>query len=86
MRRYWVYLLECADGTLYAGWTTDLERRLRAHSTGRGSRYTRGRRPVRLIYQEECPSENTARRRESVLHRMRRAQKMQLIERGGEIA
>ena len=48
-----VYILQCADGTLYTGWTTDLERRLQAHNSGRGARYTRGRRPVRLVYSEE---------------------------------
>jgi len=71
---------------LYAGWTMDAERRLRAHGTGRGSGYTRGRCPVGIVYREECPSENTARKRESALHRLRRAQKLHVIERGGEIA
>lgn len=79
-------LLECVDDMVYAGWTTDVERRLRARSTGRGSRYTRGRCPVRIVYREECLSESTARKRESALHRLRDAQKLQLIERGGEIA
>jgi len=83
MKRYWVYLLECADGTLYAGWTTGLERRLREHNSGRGSKYTRGRRPVSLVYREECPSESVARKREVALHRLRRAQKLELIRRGG---
>jgi putative endonuclease len=81
MPTYWVYLLQCADGTLYAGWTTDLERRLSAHNAGRGSRYTRGRRPVSIIYREECASESEARRREIALKRMGRAQKLRLIER-----
>lgn len=86
MRRYWVYLLECSDDTLYAGWTTGLERRIGAHNAGRGSRYTRGRRPVRLVYREECSSESAARHREVILHRMSRARKLELIERGGESA
>ncbi|MCG2769090.1 MAG: GIY-YIG nuclease family protein [Anaerolineae bacterium] len=84
-RRYWVCLLECVDGMVYAGWTTDVERLLRADSTGRGSRHTRRRCPVRIVYREECLSENIARNRESALRRLRHAQKLQLIERGGEI-
>jgi len=73
------YILECADGTLYVGWTTDLERRLRAHNAGRGGRYTRGRRPVRLAYFEEHSTRQEARRREVVLRRLPRAVKLGLI-------
>ena len=46
----WVYMLECGDGSLYTGWTNDLARRLAAHQSGRGAKYTRGRAPVRLVY------------------------------------
>ncbi len=74
-----VYILECADGTFYTGWTTDLERRLQAHNAGRGGRYTRGRRPVRLAYYEECPTRGEAQRREAVLRRLPRVQKLKLI-------
>ena len=48
------YILLCADGTLYTGWTNDIEKRLAAHNAGRGAKYTRGRRPVTLLYSEEC--------------------------------
>jgi len=79
------YILECADGTLYTGWTEDLARRVRAHNAGRGARYTRGRRPVRLVYWEAQPSRNAAQRREAALRRLSRAQKQQLIHAfGGE--
>ena len=81
-----VYLLECADGTYYTGWTTDVARRLRAHNAGRGARYTRGRRPVRLVYVEEHASRGQAQRREAALRRLSRAEKAALIaSRTGEI-
>jgi putative endonuclease len=79
------YILECADGTLYTGWTKDLARRVQAHNDGRGARYTRGRRPVHLVYWETQPSRNAAQRREAVLRRLSRVQKRQLIHAfGGE--
>lgn len=76
-----VYILRCADGTLYTGWTTDLERRLRAHNSGQGAKYTRGRRPVRLVYWEEQPNRSAAQRREAAIRRLSRARKLELIER-----
>ena len=75
-----VYILKCADGTLYTGWTTDLERRLRAHNSGQGARYTRGRRPVHLVYREEQPNRRAAQRREAAIRRLSRADKLKLIE------
>ncbi len=75
-----VYILQCADGTLYTGWTTDLERRLQAHNSGRGARYTRGRRPVRLAYREEQSDRSAAQRREAAIRRLSRADKLKLIE------
>ena len=77
---HYTYIIECADGTLYVGYTTDVERRLEAHNAGRGARYTRGRRPVKLVYLEEWPTESAARKREVALRRLRRAQKLQLIK------
>ena len=53
---YFVYLLRCADGTLYTGCTNDLDRRLAAHNAGKGAKYTRSRRPVVLVYREQAPS------------------------------
>lgn len=76
-----VYILQCADGTLYTGWTMDLERRLRAHNSGQGARYTRGRRPVRLVYQEEQPTRSAAQKREAAIRRLSRASKLRLIKR-----
>jgi putative endonuclease len=72
------YILLCADGTLYTGWTSDLDRRLREHNAGRGSRYTRARRPVTLYYSEPQPDSLTARRREIAIKRMPRSKKIAL--------
>jgi putative endonuclease len=74
-----VYILQCADGTLYTGWTTDLEQRLRAHNSGQGAKYTRGRRPVRLVYREEQPTRSAAQRREAAIRHLSRAEKLKLI-------
>ena len=74
-----VYILECADGTYYTGWTTDLARRVAVHNAGRGSRYTRLRRPVKLIYWEEHPDRSSAQRRELAVKRLPRARKMALV-------
>jgi putative endonuclease len=74
-----VYILECADGSYYTGWTTDLSRRLLTHNAGRGSRYTRIRLPVRLVYWEEHPDRASAQRRELALKRLSRARKTAII-------
>ena len=74
-----VYILQCADGTLYTGWTTDLERRLRAHNSGQGARYTRGRRPVSVAYHEEQPTRSAAQKREAAIRRLSRVDKLKLI-------
>ena len=77
-----VYILRCADGTFYTGYAMDLEQRCAAHNDGRGARYTAGRRPVRVVYSEACPTVSHALRREHALKRLTRAGKEALIERG----
>lgn len=80
MDKQWVvYILECADGTLYTGITDDLERRLKAHNSGRGAKYTRGRGPVQLRYQEPCGDHGMALRREIAIKRLTRTEKWALI-------
>jgi putative endonuclease len=74
------YILECSDGTYYTGWTTDPQRRLRQHNAGRGARYTRSRRPVRLVYVEECPDRASAMKRERVIKSLSRPQKEKLFQ------
>lgn len=73
------YLLKCADGSLYAGWTFDPSARLAAHNGGTGAKYTRARRPVELAYLERCDDKRTAMQREAALKRMTRAQKLALV-------
>jgi putative endonuclease len=75
----WVYLLACADGSLYCGWTTDLERRVAMHARGRGARYTRSRLPVRLALALAMPDSRSARREEARIKRLPRAAKLALI-------
>jgi putative endonuclease len=77
----WVYLLRCADGTLYCGWTIDLEQRIAAHNAGRASRYTRTRLPVELAWSQELPDRTAARREEARIKGLTRAGKLALIAR-----
>ena len=75
----YVYLLRCADNTLYCGWTTDLEKRLKIHNSGQGAKYTRSRLPVQLVYHEEYEDRHEALSREWHIKRMSRAEKEALI-------
>ena len=75
-----VYILRCADGTLYTGWTSDLDRRLKTHAAGKGGKYTRARLPVQLVYTERFETEHEARSREWHIKRLTRAQKLALTE------
>ncbi len=81
--RWFCYLLACADGTLYAGVTTDPDRRVAEHNRGTGARYTRARRPVHLVYLEPHPDRSSASRREHELKRLSRAEKLALANAGG---
>ena len=74
-----VYMLECADGSLYTGITTDLERRLAEHAAGKGARYTKGRGPFRLVYRETCAGRAEASRRETTIKLLSRAEKLRLF-------
>ncbi len=76
---YYCYILECADGTYYTGWTTDPQRRLKTHNAGKGARYTRYRRPVKLIYLEEHTNRTAAMKREIAIKKLSRQQKQNLI-------
>lgn len=82
---WFVYMLRCGDGSLYTGCTNDLYRRLKAHQSGRGAKYTRSRRPVALVYQEELPDRSAALRREAAVKRLTRAQKLALIQKKEEL-
>lgn len=78
-RQVAVYIVECRDGTLYTGWTTNVERRVKQHNAGRGARYTKTRGPVRLVYVEPQPNRRAALKRELKIKRMSRSQKLKLI-------
>lgn len=75
----WIYIVECADQTLYTGWTTNLEQRVAAHNSGQGAKYTRSRRPVKLVFSEQQPDRSSALKREAEIKRMSRAKKLALI-------
>lgn len=79
---FFCYIVECADGTFYTGWTTDPERRVKQHNKGTGAAYTRMHRPVRLVYLEPQPDRSTAMRREVALKRLSRDRKKKLIQTG----
>lgn len=76
----YVYIVVCNDGTLYTGWATNVEARVKAHNAGQGSRYCKQRRPVRLVYREELSTRREAQRRELAIKRMPRRRKLALIE------
>lgn len=73
------YMLRCGDGSLYTGWTNDLEKRLKAHQAGKGSKYTRSRLPVELVWWEDCGTRKAAMSREWHLKRLSREEKLGLI-------
>ena len=75
----WTYILRCADGSLYTGWTNDLEKRLRSHNSGKGSKYTRTRLPVELVYSEPFETKEEAMSREWHIKRLSREEKLSLI-------
>ncbi len=79
---WYVYILRCGDGSLYTGITDNIPRRLAAHQAGRGAKYTRGRGPLKLVYQEEVSDKTAALRREIEIKRLKRAEKERLIESG----
>ena len=76
-----VYILRCGDGSLYTGWTNDLEHRIKMHAEGKGGKYTRAHLPVELVYFESFETATEARRREVKIKQMSREEKLRLIER-----
>lgn len=79
LNKSYVYILKCSDGTLYTGYTNNLEKRLKAHNSGKGAKYTRGRRPCILVYYEELRDKSSALKREYEIKQMSREQKLNLI-------
>ncbi len=77
---WYLYILRCKDGTLYTGITTDVDKRLEAHRSGKGAKYTRGRSPLELVYRETCGSHSEALKRERKIKSLTREEKQKLIE------
>ena len=77
---FFCYMVECADGTFYTGWSTDPVHREKVHNAGKGAKYTRIRRPVKLIYMEELPDKSSALKRERAIKKFSRKRKEKLIE------
>lgn len=77
---WYLYILRCKDDSLYTGITTDVEKRLEAHRSGKGAKYTRGRGPLELVYWEECGGHSNALKREWEIKQLPRARKQQLIQ------
>lgn len=77
---YYVYMLRCADGSLYTGSTNDVAKRMAAHQEGRGAKYTHGRLPVQLAYTEACADKSAALKREAAIKKLRRAKKLELVK------
>ncbi|KJS85283.1 MAG: hypothetical protein JM58_08885 [Peptococcaceae bacterium BICA1-8] len=77
---YFIYILECKDGTLYTGWTTNIEARLEKHNKGKGAKYTRTRLPVTLKYYEVFETKTEAMQREAIIKKMTRLEKYKIIE------
>ena len=77
---WYLYILRCKDNTLYTGITTDVEKRLEAHRSGKGAKYTRGRGPLELVYREECGGHSAALRREAEIKGLTREEKLKMIK------
>jgi putative endonuclease len=80
---HWVYVVRCADGTYYTGYTTDVERRVAEHNDGVGAKYTRGRAPVELAYRERFDSRSAAMQREAEIKALNRREKGRLVRADG---
>ena len=76
----YTYIVECSDGTLYTGWTNNLEKRLEVHNAGKGAKYTKTRRPVKLVYQEQFETKEEAMSREYHIKQLSRKEKMKLMK------
>lgn len=76
----YTYIVKCNDGTFYTGWTTNLEKRIEVHNSGKGAKYTKSRRPVELVYSEEFPTKEEAMRREYEIKQLPRRKKENLID------
>ena len=79
---FYVYILRCGDGTLYCGYTNNVEKRLEAHRSGKGAKYTKGRLPLELVYTEEFAEKGDALRREAEIKKLSKKEKLNIIKEG----
>jgi putative endonuclease len=77
---HFFYLARCRDGSLYSGWTTNLVAREKAHNSGKGAKYTAGRRPVKIVYSEKFAEKSAALKREAAVKKISRAEKLKLVD------
>ncbi len=84
-KQWYLYILKCKDGTLYTGITNDVTKRISQHNSGKGAKYTRGRGPLELVYQEVCSDHSEALKRELYIKSLPREIKLELIESGSKI-
>lgn len=82
--KYWVYIMECGDGSLYTGITNDIGKRLAVHNSGKGAKYTRGRLPVKVVYKEIVSGKGVALSRERAIKKLSRDEKLELLKSGYE--
>lgn len=85
MKSQYVYILHCADNTYYTGWTTDIQNRIKNHNTGKGAKYTKNRRPVKLVHLEEFETKSQALKREYEIKQFTRKEKEELIQSGNHL-
>ena len=83
---YFIYIVKCKDETYYTGYTTNIEKRIKAHNEGKGAKYTRGRLPVKLVYWEQYEEKAQALKREYAIKQLTRKQKQQLIRRSIDVS
>ena len=76
----YIYILKCNDGSLYTGWTNNLEKRIKAHAEGKGAKYTKARLPIELVYFEEYQDKREAMKREYAIKQLKRKEKLELIK------
>ncbi|NQU95718.1 MAG: GIY-YIG nuclease family protein [Candidatus Omnitrophica bacterium] len=79
MKKWFLYIVKCKDSSLYTGITTNLEKRVKRHNEGMATKYTRGRKPVKLVYSKACSNESSARKKEIELKKLPRKKKLELI-------
>ena len=79
MQKHYIYIARCKDKTLYTGYTDDLMKREKAHNEGKGARYTRGRRPIKIVYSEEFKTKSKAMRREYQIKRLTKMEKEKMV-------